>query len=261
MTVNDLDRTESAVDRHVVHIRGLTKRFGEQRILDDFDLEVKRGEFVALVGRSGTGKTTLLRILTGLESAGSGRLRVAERASVVFQDARLIAAQRVWKNVVLGDLRAKDAYERALESLREVGLEDKAKAWPKTLSGGEAQRVALARALFRSPDLLLLDEPFGALDAFTRAKAQELVISLWEAHSPGVVLVTHDIEEAISLADRVLVLGNAEIRGDITVRPDRPRDVTSTEFNAIKRQVIDLLGDKPGVRRTSGARQEKSTTE
>ena len=226
----------------VVVTERLTKRFGEQRILTDLDLTIGRGEFVVLVGRSGTGKTTLLRIIAGLEDGTSGAVRVAERASVVFQDPRLIAAQRVWRNVVLASGRGKDAYRAARASLAEVGLEDKARQWPKTLSGGEAQRVGLARALHREPDLLLLDEPFGALDAFTRAQAQDLVVRLWRSHRPGVLLVTHDIEEALLLADRVLVLGDGEVRGDLTVGLDRPRDTTSEAFNALKRQVIDLLG-------------------
>lgn len=245
MTVSDIAPGPLREDaRLAVRIRGLNKRFGEQQILRDFDLDLRRGEFLALVGRSGTGKTTLLRILGGLERADSGTLQVAERTSVVFQDARLIAAQRVWKNVVLGQWRAKGARARALESLREVGLEAKADNWPKTLSGGEAQRVALARALFRSPDLLL-DEPFGALDAFTRARAQQLVISLWRTHRPAVVLVTHDIEEAVAMADRVLVLGGGRIRGDIPVRLERPRDITAPDFNTVKRQVLSLLSHLP----------------
>lgn len=225
----------------VIELSGLSKQFGSQVILDDFALTVRKGEFVALLGRSGTGKTTLLRILAGLEDATSGHLRITRRSSVVFQEPRLIQAQRVWKNVVLSTSRSDAVYRRAIGALTEVGLADKAKAWPKSLSGGEAQRVGLARALFRSPDLLLLDEPFGALDAFTRRTAQDLVTALWQEHQVGVLLVTHDIEEAVLLADRIVVLGHGTIQADIPVHLDRPRDVTSAEFNDIKRAVLNSL--------------------
>ncbi|AWT55436.1 MULTISPECIES: ABC transporter ATP-binding protein [Mycolicibacterium] len=225
----------------VIELSGLSKQFGSQVILDDFALTVRKGEFVALLGRSGTGKTTLLRILAGLEDATSGHLRITRRSSVVFQEPRLIQAQRVWKNVVLSTSRSDAVYRRAIGALTEVGLADKAKAWPKSLSGGEAQRVGLARALFRSPDLLLLDEPFGALDAFTRRTAQDLVTTLWQEHQVGVLLVTHDIEEAVLLADRIVVLGHGTIQADIPVHLDRPRDVTSAEFNDIKRAVLNSL--------------------
>ncbi len=235
MTVTD------APSQAVIELNGLSKQFGNQVILDDFALTVRKGEFVALLGRSGTGKTTLLRILAGLEDATSGHLRITPRSSVVFQEPRLIQAQRVWKNVVLSTSRSDEVYRRALDALTEVGLADKAKAWPKSLSGGEAQRVGLARALFRSPELLLLDEPFGALDAFTRRTAQDLVTTLWQEHQVGVLLVTHDIEEAVLLADRIVVLGHGTIQADIPVHLDRPRDVTSAEFNDIKRAVLNSL--------------------
>jgi sulfonate transport system ATP-binding protein len=242
MTVTDaVEHSQPRAAAAVIELSGLSKRFGSQVILEDFALTVRKGEFVALLGRSGTGKTTLLRILAGLENATSGHLRITPRSSVVFQEPRLIQAQRVWKNVVLSTSRSDAAYQRALEALTEVGLADKAKAWPKSLSGGEAQRVGLARALFRSPELLLLDEPFGALDAFTRRTAQDLVTTLWQDHQVGVLLVTHDIEEAVLLADRIVVLGHGAIQADIPVHLDRPRDVTSAQFNDIKRAVLKSL--------------------
>lgn len=226
----------------VVRLEGLSKSYGEQVILDNIDLTIGRGEFVALVGPSGTGKTTLLRILGQLEDATSGRATFAEKTSVVFQEPRLIAAQRVWRNVVLADGGGAGAKPAALAALDEVGLKDKARAWPKSLSGGEAQRVGLARALYRSPDLLLLDEPFGALDAFTRRKAQDLVLRLWADHQPGVLLVTHDVEESLLLADRVIVLGRGHIQADVPVDIPRPRDSTAPDFNRIKREVLAQLG-------------------
>jgi len=225
----------------VVRLDGLSKNYGDQVILDRIDLTIHRGEFVALLGPSGTGKTTLLRILSRLEDASSGRATIAERTSVVFQEPRLVSAQRVWRNVVLTDGRGEKRKSAALDALKEVGLEAKARSWPKNLSGGEAQRVGLARALYRSPDLLLLDEPFGALDAFTRRKAQDLVLRLWADHGPGVLLVTHDVEESLLLADRVIVLGGGHIQADIPVTSPRPRDTTSADFNAVKREVLAQL--------------------
>ncbi|MDV3124992.1 ABC transporter ATP-binding protein [Mycobacterium sp. 21AC1] len=242
MTAPDLT-TAGPVADDVIDLSGLSKAYGSQVILDDLELRVRKGEFVALLGPSGTGKTTLLRILAGLEDATSGHVSIAARTSVVFQEPRLIQAQRVWKNVVLSTSRSADTRRRAVEALTEVGLADKVDAWPKSLSGGEAQRVGLARALFRSPDLLLLDEPFGALDAFTRRSAQDLVTALWQEHRVGVLMVTHDIEEAVLLADRIVVLGRGVVQADIPVTVPRTRDVTSAGFNAIKRAVLDSLSN------------------
>jgi sulfonate transport system ATP-binding protein len=227
----------------IVDLAGLDPRRRELVILDGIDLTITRGEFVALLGPSGTGKTTLLRILGRLEDATSGRATIAEQTSVVFQEPRLIAAQRVWRNVVLADRGGAATEQSALAALDEVGLAAKARAWPKNLSGGEAQRVGLARALYRSPELLLLDEPFGALDAFTRRTAQDLVLRLWADHRLGVLLVTHDIEESLLLADRVIVLGNGHIQADIPVPVARPRDATAADFNDIKREVLNQLGE------------------
>lgn len=247
MTASEFPAAEPTGD-HVIDITGLSKAYGSQVILEDVDLVVRKGEFVALLGPSGTGKTTLLRILAGLEDATSGQVAIAARTSVVFQEPRLIQAQRVWKNVVLSSSRGGDTRRRALRALAEVGLAEKAKMWPKSLSGGEAQRVGLARALFHSPDLLLLDEPFGSLDAFTRRSAQELVTTLWQDHEIGVLLVTHDIEEAVLLADRIIVLGHGVMQADLAVDLTRPRDVTAPDFNRIKRAVLDSLGTIVGRR-------------
>ncbi|MFI5428944.1 ABC transporter ATP-binding protein [Aeromicrobium sp. UC242_57] len=157
----------------VVSLKGVSKSFGERPILDDIDLTIRRGEFVALLGASGSGKTTLLRILASLDHANAGELSVAPQRSVVFQDARLLPFKRVWRNVRLGLSRSAISRDEIVAALDEVGLGDKGDRWPKTLSGGEAQRVALARALVREPQLLLLDEPFAALDALTRIKMHE----------------------------------------------------------------------------------------
>ncbi|WP_226016959.1 ABC transporter ATP-binding protein [Novosphingobium sp. FKTRR1] len=217
----------------VVRLRGFTRAFGDNVIIKGLDLDVAPGEFVALLGRSGSGKTTLLRTLAGLDSAPGQDVRVPTSRAVVFQDARLLPWKKVWRNVALG-LKGADIRERAEAALREVGLGHRLDAWPLTLSGGEAQRVALARALVREPKLLLLDEPFAALDALTRIKMHGLVLDLWRAHRPAVLMVTHDVDEAVALADRILVLDAGRIaaqerieiargeRGDLT-RPLREK--------------------------------------
>lgn len=201
-----------------VNLASVHKRFGDRVILDGVDLQIERGEFVALLGASGSGKTTLLRMLAGLDVADEGDLLVPQARTVVFQEPRLFPSQRVLSNVTVG-LRGRDAAVRdtALRALDEVGLAGHADAWPVTLSGGEAQRVALARALVREPELLLLDEPFAALDALTRLKMQDLVSDLVARHRPAVLLVTHDVDEALRLADRIIVLRDGRfIRDDWT---------------------------------------------
>ncbi len=193
-----------------VRVRGLSRSFGADRVLDGLDLDIAPGEFVALIGRSGSGKSTLLRALAGLDRQVTGELAVAGPVSIAFQEPRLVPWKRVGANVSLG-LRGPEPRARADGALAEVGLTSRAGAWPLTLSGGEAQRASLARALVREPSLLLLDEPFSALDALTRIAMHSLVLSLWENHRPAVLLVTHDVDEALALADRVLVLTSGRI--------------------------------------------------
>jgi sulfonate transport system ATP-binding protein len=227
----------------VVQIRGLVRRFTRKGVLDGVDLEIGAGEFVALLGRSGSGKSTLLRALADLdhEAEGSGTLIVPDRLSVVFQDARLLPWKRVLDNVVLG-LDGPGARERGRQALAEVELEGRERSWPHELSGGEQQRVALARSLVRQPALLLADEPFGALDALTRIRMHVLLRRLSAAHNPAVLLVTHDVDEAIELADRVVVLDAGRIVANITVSlpPDGPdrRD----RFAALQHELLGLLG-------------------
>ncbi|TWP53042.1 ABC transporter ATP-binding protein [Lentzea tibetensis] len=205
-----------------VSIRGLHKAFGSRVVLDGVDLEIAPGEFVALLGRSGCGKSTLLRILAGLDSDVRGSFSVPGTVSIAFQQPRLLPWRRVWRNVSLG-LHGVDGREVARKALDEVRLPDHADAWPLTLSGGEAQRVSLARALVRQPDVLLLDEPFGALDALTRLAMHRLVEDLWEAHRPAVLLVTHDVDEALLLADRIVVLDEGRVVASHFVDLPRPR--------------------------------------
>jgi sulfonate transport system ATP-binding protein len=204
------------------------------------NLDIQPGEFVALLGASGSGKTTLLRTLAGLDPAPADQVSTPAARAVVFQDPRLMPWKRVWRNVALG-LKGRDRRARAEEALGEVGLGHRLDAWPATLSGGEAQRAALARALIREPKLLLLDEPFAALDALTRIRMHELVLKLWRAHDPAVLLVTHDVDEAITLADRVLVLDQGRIAAEEVVNLPRPRDVDDA-FQAIRRRLLGHLG-------------------
>ena len=227
-----------------VDLARVRRVFNGRAVLDGISLSLREGEFIAVLGPSGTGKTTLLRLLAGLDRADGGHLRVPARRSVVFQEPRLVPAKRVWQNVVLG--RSNTASRQsARAALAEVGLATHETAWPLTLSGGEAQRVALARALVSEPGLLLLDEPFAALDALTRIRMHELVLQLWARHRPAVVLVTHDVDEAILLADRILVLSQGHIALDAAVEGDRPRDRTSPEFAHLRNRLLAELGLVP----------------
>ncbi|MGX1566307.1 ABC transporter ATP-binding protein [Streptomyces sp. NPDC055506] len=234
---------DRAADRATVRIGNLVRSFGERRILDGLDLTVAPGEFVALLGRSGSGKSTLLRALARLDHdvAGSGELAAPERLSVVFQDARLLPWKRVLDNVVLG-LGGPDAEQRGRAALAEVGLEGRERAWPVELSGGEQQRVSLARSLVRDPELLLADEPFGALDALTRIRMHVLLRRLCERHRPAVLLVTHDVDEAIVLADRVVVLDQGRIAADLPVELPEPRRHGSAEYAALRDRLLAQLG-------------------
>ena len=225
-----------------VQVRNLTRRFGTRTVLDRLDLDLARGSFTALLGRSGSGKTTLLRTLAGLDPAPPGAtVTVPGPTAVVFQEPRLLPWAPVWQNVGLG-LDTPDTRARAEAALQEVGLGRHVDAWPLTLSGGEAQRVALARALVRSPDLLLLDEPFAALDALTRITMHGLVLDLWRRHGPAVLIVTHDVDEAVLLADRVLLLDAGRIAMDVDVDLPRPRHAGGTGHARLRRTLLEALG-------------------
>lgn len=241
--ISDNLPVSSAADRPwvepLVRLRNFTRAFGENTIIKDLDLDIAPGEFVALLGRSGSGKTTLLRTLAGLDDPGNQDVSVPSSRAVVFQDARLLPWKRVWRNVALG-LRGDDIRDRAEAALREVGLGHRLDAWPLTLSGGEAQRVALARALVREPKLLLLDEPFAALDALTRLRMHELVLSLWRAHKPAVLMVTHDVDEAVALADRILVLDAGRIAAEERIAI--PRGERGELTRPLREKLLGYLG-------------------
>lgn len=239
------DRAGSTTDTEsgpgVVRVEGVARVFNGRRVLDDVNLTVGRGEIVALIGRSGSGKSTLLRILAGLDSGATGEVVVPKRVSIAFQDARLLLWKRVRENVALG-LQGERRLEIAEAALGEVGLSSHLRAWPLTLSGGESQRVALARALVREPELLLLDEPFGALDALTRLTMHELVLDLWDRHRPATLLVTHDVDEALALADRVVLLANGRIAYEERVSLTRPRDHDSPDLIGKRNRLLGELG-------------------
>ncbi|MFJ7414976.1 ABC transporter ATP-binding protein [Streptomyces sp. NPDC098077] len=244
-----------------VRVEGLTRAFDRRPVIDDLDLTLRAGEFTALLGRSGCGKSTLLRVLAGLDREISGTVLVPRRRAVAFQAPRLMPWKRVWRNVLLG-LPGKPERGVAERALAEVGLAERAGAWPRTLSGGEAQRASLARALVREPDLLLLDEPFGALDALTRIKAQQLVAELWQRRGCAVLLVTHDVDEALLLADRALVMREGRIAYDTPVALDRPRGVGSPGFAGLRSRLLAELGveDEGGGEREGPVRGESGAS-
>ena len=228
-----------------VTIRGLSKTFGARPVLAKVDLTIRRGEFVVLLGPSGTGKTTLLRILAGLEVPDDGEVLVPQRRTTVYQEPRLVPSMRVLDNVTIGQPSSTRTRARAFSALEEVNLRAHAQAWPATLSGGEAQRVALARALVREPELLLLDEPFAALDALTRLAMHTLVDQLFTRHKPAVLLVTHDVDEALQLADRVIVLKDGNFALDVRLTRGVARSRTDATFIRQRRQLLQALGVDP----------------
>jgi sulfonate transport system ATP-binding protein len=230
------------ITQPAVRVRNLHRSFNRNGgVLNGLDLDIAPGEFVALIGRSGTGKSTLLRALAGLDRdvAGYGQIVVPDAVSVVFQDSRLLPWKRILDNVVFG-LRARDAADRGRQALAEVGLAGRERAWPHELSGGEQQRASLARSLVRQPQLLLADEPFGALDALTRIRMHALLRKLCAAHQPSVLLVTHDVDEAIVLAERVILLDDGVVRADVRVDLDQRSPAELRAF------LLDQLGVHAG---------------
>ncbi|WP_051318301.1 ATP-binding cassette domain-containing protein [Cohnella thermotolerans] len=218
-----------AVGTHL-QLKRAAKRYGDKVALSGIELEANPGEFIAIVGRSGCGKSTLLRLVAGLEQATEGSVYIDGKESrsihpdvrVLFQDSRLLPWKRVLANVKVG-VRDSLAW-KAENALRQVGLFDRANDWPAVLSGGQRQRVALARALAGEPRLLLLDEPLGALDALTRIEMQRLIERLWREQKFTALLVTHDVSEAVQLADRVVVIENGRIGFDVRITLPRPRE-------------------------------------
>ncbi|MCW2686762.1 MAG: sulfonate transporter ATP-binding protein [Mycobacterium sp.] len=228
-------------------LRNVDKWYGDHQVLTDVTIQIRRGEIVALVGRSGSGKSTVLRVLAGLAADHTGERVVAGAPALAFQEPRLFPWRDVRTNVTHGLTRSRlskaEAQARADGALADVGLADRAGVWPSTLSGGQAQRVSLARALVAEPKLLLLDEPFGALDALTRLTMRSLLLDLWRRHGFGVLLVTHDVDEAVALADKVLVLDDGRVVHALDIgEPRRSPGDPSARTEHYRAELLDKLG-------------------
>jgi sulfonate transport system ATP-binding protein len=234
-----------------VSLYGVSKAFGSHRVLHGIDLEIAPGQFVAIVGRSGCGKSTLLRLLAGLDQPSAGKIEIdglsrgwQDRVRLMFQEPRLLPWQRVAANVEVGLSHAASGENRrrqALEAIGQVGLSGREKEWPAILSGGQKQRVALARALVSHPRILAFDEPLGALDALTRIEMQALIEQVWEDKGFTAIVVTHDVSEAVALADRILLLDAGRVAMDVTVDLPRPRRRGDPTAAAIEGRILDRL--------------------
>ncbi|WP_225783212.1 ATP-binding cassette domain-containing protein [Xenophilus sp. Marseille-Q4582] len=243
--------------------RGLSKRYGEREVLRDTQLSVAPGEFIAIVGRSGCGKSTLLRLVAGLEAASDGALYTDGHrvdglhgdTRIMFQEARLLPWRRVLDNVTLG--LAAESRPRGREVLAQVGLAERENEWPARLSGGQRQRVALARALVHHPRLLLLDEPLGALDALTRIEMHRLIEGLWQRHRFTALLVTHDVQEAVALADRVILIEDGRIALDERIDLPRPRQQGDAAFAAIEKRILDRVLQKAPTEDADAANESR----
>lgn len=230
--------------------RSLAKSFGAKQVLRGLDLRVSAGQFVAVVGRSGCGKSTLLRLLAGLDQPDAGRISFGDWpaaeargvARVMFQEPRLLPWASVLANVEVGLGRARGSGRRlALDALASVGLADRVGDWPSALSGGQRQRVALARALVSRPRFLALDEPLGALDALTRIEMQHLLEAAWRRERFTAILVTHDVTEAVALADRIVLLEDGAVALDVAINLPRPRSRGAAEFGTIVDRILGRL--------------------
>jgi sulfonate transport system ATP-binding protein len=230
-----------------VTIENVSIAFSGRTVLENFDVEISAGEFVAIVGRSGCGKSTLLRSIVGLETPRTGSISLGSMATangkpdvrVMFQDSRLLPWKRILPNIMLG--LCPSLAPQAQKVLAQMGLAERANDWPATLSGGQRQRVALARALVHDPNLLLLDEPLGSLDALTRIEMQELIEEIWRSRGFTAVLVTHDVAEAITLADRVILIEGGRVALDEAVNLPRPRTRGSARFAALEERILSRV--------------------
>lgn len=227
-----------------IELKNVSKSYGNNEVLHNIDLSIEQGSFTAIVGKSGCGKSTLLRIIAKLEQTTSGELRFSGQQTkdpkirIMFQDDRLLPWKNILKNIELGAVHP----NVAKESLERVGLIDKQQDWPDQLSGGQKQRVALARALASNPDVLLFDEPLGALDALTRIEMQNLIEELWQQQKFTSLLVTHDVTEAVRLADRVIVIDRGAIQLDERIDLPRPRERNDTFTFHEKKILNQILG-------------------
>jgi len=252
LTLNDTKKDTAAQPRGVaLSLRGLSKHYGPRQVLHNAGLTIAPGEFVAIVGRSGCGKSTLLRLVAGLEAASQGSIQLdgqevnglQDGTRVMFQDSRLLPWRRVIDNVALG--LPPGSHAAAAGVLAQVGLADRQGDWPARLSGGQRQRVSLARALVHSPRLLLLDEPLGALDALTRIEMHQLIERLWQRSGFTALLVTHDVQEAVALADRVILIEDGQIALDERIPLARPRQRSDPLFGLIEKRILDRVLQQP----------------
>ena len=230
-----------------IEIKGVSKQFENKEVLRNINLTIEKGQFVAIIGKSGSGKSTLLRLVAGLETMSSGELLfngIASKQSnanvtMMYQDSRLLPWKRVVDNVGLGlDGNWKEKAEEVLDAVGLLSFKDQ---WPQTLSGGQKQRVALARALIHQPSLLMLDEPLSALDAFTRLEMQNLIESIWQRAGFTALFVTHDVREAIRLADRIILIQDGHISMDVRVEHPRPRQFTDNKLTLLEDQVLKRI--------------------
>ena len=248
-----IEKTSKSAGGVPLQIASVSKRYGARTVLDKTRLSIQAGEFVAIVGRSGCGKSTLLRLVAGLEEATSGELQVDGQklnglradTRIMFQEARLLPWKRVIDNVALG--LPENQRSQAVKVLEQVGLGDRKADWPARLSGGQRQRVALARALVHNPNLLLLDEPLGALDALTRIEMHALIEGLWQSHGFTALLVTHDVQEAVALADRVVLIEDGVIALDARIDLPRPRSRGDVDFAALEKRILDRVLQRPAT--------------
>ncbi|WP_024275210.1 ABC transporter ATP-binding protein [Hyphomicrobium sp. 802] len=227
-----------------VDLNDLHLSYGDRHVLRGLNLAIPAGQFLAVVGRSGVGKSSLMRLIVGLDKPTNGNISIdgsvvqglQKSVKLLFQDARLLPWQTVLSNV--GIARAPGWRDAAMNALRDVGLAERNNEWPAVLSGGQRQRVALARVLVGEPNVLLLDEPFGALDALTRADMHTLLEKLWLRDRFTTVLITHDVAEAVALADRVVVMREGRVTFDVDVKAERPRQRTDVELVALQERIL-----------------------
>ena len=248
-TPNNIQTEDQKIIGAEINIEQLHKFYGKVKVLEDLDLHITPGEFIAIVGRSGCGKSTLLRLIADLEQPSYGEIKfksalnfregiTSDDIRVMFQDPRLLPWKSILKNVQLGV--DKSQHGKAHELLKKVGLDEKADLWPAQLSGGQRQRAALARALSHTPRILLLDEPLGALDALTRLDMQSLIERLWLEQGFTTILVTHDVSEAVQLADRIILLDKGHIAHQFAVDLPRPRQ-KNARFVELEQQVLSAV--------------------
>ena len=228
----------------VLKAENISKKYGAKQALAQTSLSFAEHSFTCIVGRSGCGKTTLLRVLEGLEEADSGRVQLADgkRLAPVFQEARLMSWLTVAENITLAKRVDKSLDSTKLpELLEKLGLSGCEQLYPHELSGGMAQRVALGRTLFYNPDIILMDEPFSALDYFTRQGLQQTLLELYAAEHKTIIFVTHDVEEALLLADRIIIMDNSTVKNELPVTLPRPRQAADTDFQLLRKKILQAL--------------------